>query len=78
LTVKNPEFTETVINDSQFIVDSIPLDTLISHSLARDWTRNPFDRLLAAHSMARRIPLYTTDRVIRAHHRLLPRELAQV
>ena len=36
---------------------------------------NPFDRLLAARSEARRVPLATLDRCIRAHHRLLPEEL---
>ena len=39
------------------------------------WTLDPFDRLLAAHSEARRVPLARLDRRIRAHHRLLPEEL---
>ena len=75
LAVKNPEFTQTVMNDPRFIVDGIVLDTLVSHALPLNWTRDPFDRMLAAHSTARRVPLCTTDRVIRTHHRLLPQEL---
>ena len=37
--------------------------------------RDPFDRLLVAHSEARRVPLCTLDRRIRAEHRLLVKEL---
>jgi PIN domain nuclease of toxin-antitoxin system len=35
-----------------------------------DWTRDVFDRLIAAESMAMDIPLITKDRAIRAHHKL--------
>ena len=31
------------------------------------WTRDPFDRLIAAHAMADDLPLVTRDRTIRAH-----------
>lgn len=75
LTVRNPEFTNTVMNDSRFIVDEIPLTNVIRHALALDWTRDPFDRLLVAHSSARRVPFCTTDRDIRKYHRLIPSEL---
>jgi PIN domain nuclease of toxin-antitoxin system len=40
------------------------------------WTRDPFDRLLAAHSVARRSPLCSVDRDIRLNHAFLPPELA--
>lgn len=75
LRVRNPDFTNAVMDDTRFIVDDIPLATLVRHGLRLDWTRDPFDRLLAAHSLARRIPFCTTDRGIRSHHRLLPAEL---
>lgn len=75
LTVRNPDFTEAVLADPRFVVDEVPLLTLVHHALAAGWTRDPFDRLLAAHSAARRVPLCTLDRSIRAHHALLPREL---
>lgn len=39
------------------------------------WTRDPSDRLRAAHSEARRVPLAALDHRFRAHHRLLPQEL---
>lgn len=50
------------------MVDEVPLLRLIDQALPLDWTRDPFDRLLAAHSLARRTPLCTLDRRIQAHH----------
>ena len=58
-----------------FIIDDISLETLVGHALRFDWTRDPFDRLLVAHSLARRVALCTTDRTIRSRHRLVPLEL---
>jgi PIN domain nuclease of toxin-antitoxin system len=68
-------FTTAVMNDARFIVDEVPLLTLIQRALPLHWTRDPFDRLLAAHSIARRTPLCTVDRDIRLHHPFLPDEL---
>jgi PIN domain nuclease of toxin-antitoxin system len=75
LEVRNPEFTEEVLGDERFIVDEVPLLSLTRHALELSWTRDPFDRLLAAHSSARRVPLCTTDRAIRDHHPLLVAEM---
>lgn len=73
--VRNPEFSEAVMSDPRFEVDEAPLLALVRHALPLDWTRDPFDRLLAAHSLARRAPLCTTDRRLLEHHRLVPAEL---
>ena len=78
MTVDNPEFTQTVINDPRFVIDDVGVETLVVHALGLNWTRDPFDRLLAAHSAARRVPLCTTDRVIRRYHHLLPAELGRL
>lgn len=75
LEVRHPEFTETIGKDPRFVVDEVPLLGLIDRALGLDWTRDPFDRLLAAHSLARRTPLCTLDRTIREHHPLLVAEL---
>lgn len=75
LEVSNPELSERISGDPRFVVDEVPLVPLIRHSLEQGWTRDPFDRLLAAHSSARRIPFATVDRTIREHHGLLAREL---
>lgn len=78
LVVKNPEFTQTVLNDPRFAVDDIGMVALANQAQVLSWTRDPFDRLLAAHSAARRVPFCTTDRLIRAHHRLLLPELGEI
>lgn len=75
LEILRPEFAETVLDDPRFVVDEVPLLALVRHALALGWTRDPFDRLLVAHSMARRTPLCTLDRSIQENHALVPREL---
>jgi PIN domain nuclease of toxin-antitoxin system len=75
LSVRNPEFMAAVMDDARFTVDDVPLVTVIRHALRLDWTRDPFDRLLVAHSSARRVALCTADRRIRTHHPLLAAEL---
>lgn len=52
------------------------MTTIKSHALNLEWTRDPFDRLLVAHSLARRTPLCTVDRNILPFHSVVPRELA--
>jgi PIN domain nuclease of toxin-antitoxin system len=74
LSVRNPEFTNAVMEDPRFTVDDIPLVTVIRRGLRLDWTRDPFDRMLVAHSLARRTPLCTVDRRIRTHHPLIAAE----
>ena len=76
LSVKNPEFVGTVMEDPRFAVDDISLVALVRHALRLGWTRDPFDRLLVAHSLARRVPLCTLDGRIRRNHPLLPLEFA--
>lgn len=75
LEVENPGFTETLSSDPRFVVDEVPLMSLVLNALGLTWTRDPFDRLLAAHSLARRTPLATVDQVLCSHHRWLPSEL---
>ncbi|HEU5208112.1 MAG TPA: hypothetical protein VFU06_01770 [Longimicrobiales bacterium] len=64
------------MSDSRFIVDELPLLTLTERALPLSWTRAPFDRLLVAHSRARRSPFCSVDLTIRRNHSLVPRELA--
>ncbi|HEX6135748.1 MAG TPA: PIN domain-containing protein [Longimicrobiales bacterium] len=75
LEVDIDAFMSTVMNDARFIVDEVPLLTLIQRALPLAWTCDPFDRLLAAHSIARRTPLCTVDQDVRRHHPFLPDEL---
>jgi PIN domain nuclease of toxin-antitoxin system len=75
LEVENPAFTDRLLGDRRFVVDEVPLVALVRNAIALDWTRDPFDRLLAAHSESRRVPLATLDERVRRHHPLVPVEL---
>ena len=75
LEVHQPGFSQAVAADPRFLIDEVPLVALVEKALPLSWTRDPFDRLLAAHSEARRIPLCSLDRRIRTNHRLLVEEL---
>jgi PIN domain nuclease of toxin-antitoxin system len=75
LEVAAPEFFDTLGSDPRFVVDDPPFAALVRHALALSWTRDPFDRLLAAHSSVRRVPLCTADATVIRHHSLLPAEL---
>jgi PIN domain nuclease of toxin-antitoxin system len=75
LSVDGPAFMEAVRQDARFVVDEVALVALIDKALSLSWTRDPFDRLLAAHSEARRVSFCSLDRRVRARHRLLVEEL---
>lgn len=75
LEVRHAEFTAAVGRDPRFVVDEVPLVPLVEKALPLSWTRDPFDRLLAAHSEARRAPLCTLDRRMRVQHGLIVEEL---
>ena len=75
IEVRQPEFMEAVSRDARFVIDEVPLVPLIERAIPLSWTRDPFDRLLAAHSEARRVPLCTLDRRMRVEHRFLVDEL---
>jgi PIN domain nuclease of toxin-antitoxin system len=72
---RTSEFMEAIGRDPRFVVDEVPLVPLIEKAVQLTWTRDPFDRLLAAHSEARSLPLCTTDRIMRREHGLVVREL---
>jgi PIN domain nuclease of toxin-antitoxin system len=75
LELDGPRFVAAVKQDPRFTLDELPLLALVEQALPLSWTSDPFDRLLVAHSTARRTPLCTMDRQIRQHHSLLPEEL---
>jgi PIN domain nuclease of toxin-antitoxin system len=43
------------------------LSELVARAGALDWTRDPFDRLLAAHAIVEQAPLLTADRTLLSH-----------
>jgi PIN domain nuclease of toxin-antitoxin system len=69
--VRNPDFSDALAKDPRFVLDEIPLVPLVRRAIELTWTRDPFDRLIAAHSSVRRLPLCTIDRNIRLHHPML-------
>lgn len=75
LRVDIDAFRTAVSDDPRFVVDEVPLLNLISRALPLNWTRDPFDRLLCAHSAARRKPFITMDRRVRQNHELIVKEL---
>lgn len=75
LELRHAEFIEALGRDPRFVIDEVPLMALVAHALPLTWTRDPFDRLLAAHSATRRTPLVTLDRRMRQEHRFVAAEL---
>ena len=75
LEVRTGPFFETLLGDRRFVLDEVPLLSLVRHALPLDWTRDPFDRLLAAHSVARRTPLCTLDGRMQRMHSLVVEEV---
>lgn len=75
LEVRMNALVEAVGSDTRFLVDDPPLLALVTNALASSWTRDPFDRLITAHSTARRVALCTTDRWVQENHPLVVREL---
>jgi len=73
--VLNPQFVKTFKTDSRFIIDEVSLITLVEKSFDLRWTRDPFDRLIVAHSLSRRVPLCSVDSNVLENHSLVVREL---
>lgn len=57
---------DDVAADRRWQVDSPATDVLFRAAIDHDWTRDPFDRLIAAHAACRRWRLATGDRAMLA------------
>jgi PIN domain nuclease of toxin-antitoxin system len=55
------EPANAVADDPRWIVDDPPLSAVIRHAMDLTWTRDPFDRLIAAHAVFRGWRLATSD-----------------
>jgi len=58
------EIISTLKNEINLTVLDIPFSTVTESSLSLSWTRDPFDRLIVASSIALDIPLLTKDKNI--------------
>ncbi|TVP49344.1 MAG: PIN domain-containing protein [Gemmatimonadales bacterium] len=76
LELDAPALQTALGRDPRFQIDEIPTTSLLLEGAPSLVDPNPFDRLLAAHSLARGVPLCTLDRRIREHHALQVPELA--
>ena len=54
----------------ELVVADVSAAALCSVALGLTWTRDPFDRLLAAHATVANLPLMTKDETIRQHLQL--------
>lgn len=63
-----PVLLGNIHKDPRFRIDDISLEELCTAAMDLSWTRDPFDRLLVAHSIVRKIPFGTADRTIRKHY----------
>jgi PIN domain nuclease of toxin-antitoxin system len=73
--IDNPAFMRQVMGDPRFALDDISLATLMQKAFELSWTRDPFDRLIVAHSLARRMPLCSVDERILGYHKNIVPEL---
>jgi PIN domain nuclease of toxin-antitoxin system len=70
------QLAEAIMSDSRFSVDEVSFVAVVQKSLELGWTRDPFDRLITAHSLVRRIPLCSVDEIILKNHKLVIPEVA--
>jgi PIN domain nuclease of toxin-antitoxin system len=75
LRFRPAELTAAIQADPRFLLDDVFVSILLYKALNLSWTRDPFDRMLAAHSLARQLPLCTTDSEVQANHALIVPEL---
>jgi PIN domain nuclease of toxin-antitoxin system len=65
---------EAVIDDLsarlELVLADVSSSAVCRAALALTWTRDPFDRLLAAHATVSSVPLITKDETIRRHLQL--------
>jgi PIN domain nuclease of toxin-antitoxin system len=59
-----PSPMAAVKRDPRWHVDDPPVDGIVSHAVGLSWTRDPFDRLIAAHALYRGWRLATSDSTI--------------
>jgi PIN domain nuclease of toxin-antitoxin system len=53
--------------DTGLEIDDVSAAELASAAVELTWTRDPFDRLIAAHAVVAGVPLLTADRTILGH-----------
>ncbi len=62
------EVVKTLADEMGLARCDLPFDQVIAKSLSNTWTRDPFDRIIAAQAQVRRTSLLTRDETIREHY----------
>lgn len=62
------EVMTRLLQDERFSVDEVSMTQICLTAFGISWTRDPFDRLLVAHSMVKKIPLGTCDSLIQQNY----------
>ena len=70
LRVKPAEIIRHLSTQIGLRLSDAGLERIVRTAAGMDWTRDVFDRLIAAESAAMDVPLVTKDGTIRAHHKL--------
>lgn len=65
LVLDFPAILQKLREDNRFKIDDLSLEEVCLAALNISWTRDPFDRLLVAHSQVRSLPFGTRDKLIR-------------
>ena len=70
IRIKPAEIIKHLSNQIGLRLSDISLEQIVSAAMGMNWTRDVFDRLIAAESAVMDVPLITKDRTIRTHHKL--------
>jgi PIN domain nuclease of toxin-antitoxin system len=70
LRVKPAEIIRHLSAQIGLRLSDVSFERIVRTAARMDWTRDVFDRLIAAESAAMNLPLITKDRTIRTHHKL--------
>ena len=70
LRVKPAEIIRQLSTQIGLRRSDVSLERIVRAAAGMDWTRDGFDRLIAAESAAMNLPLITKDRTMRTHHKL--------
>jgi PIN domain nuclease of toxin-antitoxin system len=67
IRLKNTAFVRELADDERWSLDELPVRAWFDEALNHGWTRDPFDRLIVAHALARGWKLATGDVNILEH-----------
>jgi len=67
LTVDGPTIQASLQDQLGITVDGTPFPVVVGEAHAQSWTRDPFDRLIAAQALVAGATLVTADAIMRDH-----------